>query len=260
MDSKIKIVIGILIVGIILIGGWWILSNRSSENIPNEETYKKGESITFKIDDDVQICTNDLPFSIIKPNGESVKLKHSCMGIVGSGIDAYCENEKIIPKRVRLCDFSDRWCGGCSDALHCWNESIHETFTWDQKGYVEITEECEGKTIRREVKKQVPEGKYQIIVNGKVIKEFVIGPSECESWKQRIEEKIANSKYCNADSDCINVFVPSCTFGCNKVIVNKDKADKLKGEVEKFIEKCNDSCLLKCLKLTPRCIDNKCQP
>ena len=45
-----------------------------------------------------------------------------------------------------------------------------------------------------------------------------------------------------------------------KLIVNKDKTDKLKREVEKFVEKCNDSCLLKCLKLTPRCIDNKCQP
>ena len=45
-----------------------------------------------------------------------------------------------------------------------------------------------------------------------------------------------------------------------KLIANKDKTDKLKREVEKFVEKCNDSCLLKCLKLTPRCIDNKCQP
>ncbi len=49
-----------------------------------------------------------------------------------------------------------------------------ETFVWDQKEYVKITEECEGKTIHREVKKQVSEGKYQIIVNGKVIKEFTI--------------------------------------------------------------------------------------
>ncbi len=139
-----------------------------------EDSFNKGESITFRIDDTVQICGNALPFSIIKPDGEPVKLKHSCIWILGWGFDQYCENGKIVSKRVRLCDFSNGWCGSCSDPLHCWNESIHETFTWDQKEYVEITEECEGKTIHREVKKQVSEGKYQIIVNGKVIKEFTI--------------------------------------------------------------------------------------
>ena len=140
-----------------------------------EDSSNKGESITFRISDTVQICTNGLPFSIIKPSGEYVKLKHSSMGIVGSGFDQYCENGKIVSKPVhQLCDFSEKWCHGCSDALTCWNESIHETFTWSQKEYVEITEKCEGKTIRREVEKQVPEGKYQIIVNGKVIKEFTI--------------------------------------------------------------------------------------
>ncbi len=140
-----------------------------------EDSPGKGESITFRISDTVQICTNDLPFSIIKPNGEYVKLKHSCMGLLGSGFDQYCENGKIVSKSVhQLCDFSEKWCHSCSDALTCWNESIHETFTWDQREYVELTEECEDKTIHREVKKQVPEGKYQVIVNGKVIKEFTI--------------------------------------------------------------------------------------
>lgn len=251
MDSKIKILIGVLVVGIILISGLWILSN---------QPYVKGESIKFKIDDNVQICTNDLPFSIIKPNGKSVKLKHSCVGEAGSGFDQYCENGKIVSKPVhQLCDFSKKWCRGCSDAITCGNESIHETFTWNQKEFIEITEKCGGETIHREVKKQVPEGKYQIIVNGKIIKEFVISPSKCESWKQEIEEKIANSKHCNADSDCVNLLIRSCTFGCNKVIVNKNEAGKLKKEIEQFVEKCSDSCLLKCGKLTPRCIDNKCQ-
>lgn len=175
MKSKIKILIGILVIGSILIGGLWILSNRPSESGPNGEIYRKGETIKFRIDDTIQICTNGLPFSILKPNGEYVKLQHSCMGIVGSGFNQYCENGKIVSKRVhQLCDFPWIWCRGCSDAITCQNESIQETFTWDQKEYVEITEECEGKTIRRELKKQVPEGKYQIIVNGKVVKEFTI--------------------------------------------------------------------------------------
>ncbi|MDZ7798213.1 MAG: hypothetical protein U5L76_01195 [Patescibacteria group bacterium] len=175
MDSKIKILMGFLIIGIILIGVLWILSNRPSENVPNEETYKKGESITFKIDDNVQICTDDLPFSIIKFNEESVKLKHSCIGEIGSGFDQYCENGKMVLKPVyQLCDFLEKWCRGCNDALTCRNKFIHETFVWDQKEYVETTEECEGKIIHRELKKQVPEGKYQIIVDGKIIKEFTI--------------------------------------------------------------------------------------
>ncbi len=177
---KQKILIGVLVVGIILIGRHWILSKRASESGSSEEIYKKGETIKFKIDDTVQICRNELPYRIVrhdikKPDIMTIKLQHSCIGEVGSGFDQYCEFGKIVSKEIStLCDFSKKWCHGCSDALTCWNESIHETFTWNQKEYVETTEECEGKTIRRELKKQVPEGKYQIITNGKVIKEFII--------------------------------------------------------------------------------------
>jgi len=174
MTTKTKILIGNLVV-VILVGGWWILENQLPESVSSEKIYKKGEPVEFRVDDSVQICTNGLPFSIVKPNGEHVELKHSCAGIVGSGFDQYCEFGKIVSKDVsQLCDFSNKWCGGCSDALTCGEESIHETFIWDQKEYVEITEECEGKTIHREVEEQVPAGQYQIIVNGKVIKELTI--------------------------------------------------------------------------------------
>lgn len=117
-----------------------------------------------------------MPFSIIKPNREYTKLKHSCEGEIGSGFNQYCKFGKKVSEGVDgLCDFSEKWCRGCSDAIGCWNESIHETFKWDQKEYVQITEECEGKTIQREVLRQVPEGKYQVIIkNGKIIKEFTI--------------------------------------------------------------------------------------
>lgn len=169
MNSKIKILIGVLIVGIILISGWWIWSKPPSENGLVEEINGRGETIEFRIDDTIQICTNELPYRIVNPNinkpyGKVIMLKHSCGGFAGYGIDQYCENGKIRTEKV----------GGCSDVILCENKTIHETFIWDQKEYVEITEECEGKTIHREVKKQVPEGKYQIIVNGKVIKEFTI--------------------------------------------------------------------------------------
>ena len=139
------------------------------------EVYKKGEPITFSINAKVKLWTNELPFKIVNEKGESIKLKHSCDGESGSGFDQYCKNGKIVGKEVyQLCNFSKKWCYGCSDVIFQKEEYVNETFVWDQKEYVEITEECEGKIIRREIKKQVPEGKYQIIVNGKVIKEFII--------------------------------------------------------------------------------------
>ncbi len=225
MDSKIKILIGILAIGIVLIGGWWIWNNRPSESVPGEEIYDgKGETITFRIDNTVKICTNGLPFSIIKSSGESVELKHSCMGFVGSGFDQYCENGKIVSKPLhQLCDFSEKWCRGCSDVLTCRDEPIHETFVWDQKEYVEITEECEGKTIHREILKQVPEGKYKIVVydingNEKVINEFTI------------KEKTGDGEFCQGDTDCVPAqcchptscvnreFSPDCSgIGCTAV-------------------------------------------
>ena len=158
----------IVMVGAMFGAVWYLVNNQSTSTIipsKNKTEYKQGETIKFRVNDTVQICTSSsLPFFIIKSSGEYVKLEHSCMGIIGSGFDQYCENGKIRTERVR----------GCSDAFSCWDESIHKTFTWDQKEYVEITEECESKIIRREIKKQVPGGKYQIIVNGKIIKEFTI--------------------------------------------------------------------------------------
>jgi len=165
------------------------------------EIYIKGEPVIFSINTKVKVLTNELPFKIVNEKGESIKLKHSCVGFVGCGVDEYCENGKIVRKGVyQLCDFSKKWCYGCSDAIGQREEYVNETFVWDQKEYVEITEECEGKTIHREVKKQVPEGKYQIIVNGEVIKEFVIVPGECEGLSE---------KDCLANDNCKAIYGPS---------------------------------------------------
>lgn len=142
---------------------------------PSEEIYREGELIKFSVNAKVKLWTNELPFKIVNDEGEPVELKHSCAGILGSGFDQYCKFWKIVSKDVyQLCDFSEKWCRGCSDAIFQREKNVDEIFVWDQKEYVEITEECEGKTIHREVKKQVPAGKYQIIVNGKVVKEFTI--------------------------------------------------------------------------------------
>ena len=188
MNSKLKIIIRILTVGVISICGWQVLSNQLSESSLSRKIYKKGEPITFSINAKVKLWTNELPFKIVNEKGKDVKLKHSCIGFIGSGIDQYCEDGKIVEKVIyQLCNFSKKWCYGCSDAIFQREEYVNEAFVWDQKEYVRITEKCGDKIIHREVKKQVPEGKYQIIVNGKVIKEFVIG-SKHESWKQQPNE------------------------------------------------------------------------
>ena len=65
---------------------------------------------------------------------------------------------------------------------HCGAFRIDETFTWYQQEYVEISEECGSETIHREIKQQVPAGRYQVVVRdwqndqvvNRVIKEFII--------------------------------------------------------------------------------------
>lgn len=164
---------------IIIISLIWFMNKGIPKNTMRPNVYEKGEPVKFRLDDTVQICTNRDPLAIKETNGSYLKLKHSCMGYVGTGVDQYCENGKIVSERVTdfvAYDFSgkDDLYGGCSDIIGCWNKTVHGTVTWNQKEYVKVTEKCEGKKIQREVKKQVPEGEYQIIVNGEVVKEFLI--------------------------------------------------------------------------------------
>ena len=142
---------------------------------PKIEIYRKGDPVTFDLDDTIYFCAGQSTFSIARiteNEKRELSLSHSCLGVVGTGIDQYCQDGQV--KTVFV--------GGCSDAIPCGKQSIHETITWNQKEYVAITEKCAGQTIHREVEQQVPEGKYQIttrvIQNGtittRVIKEFVI--------------------------------------------------------------------------------------
>ena len=142
---------------------------------PKIEIYRKGDPVTFQLDDTIYFCAGQSTFSIaqITENEKrELSLRHSCLGFVGTGTDQYCQDGQV--KTVFV--------GECSDAIPCGKQSIHGTITWDQKEYVAITEKCAGQTIHREVEQQVPEGNYQItaqvIQNGtimtRVIKEFVI--------------------------------------------------------------------------------------
>jgi hypothetical protein len=133
------------------------------------EKIPMGKPVQFTIKETFPLfCTDQDQFSItqIVENGSrTLKLEHSCIGIVGSGVDEYCENGKIIRKSL----------GECSDAISCVKDySVNYVFSWDQQEYVVVTEKCKGLTIQRELKQQAPAGNYQVIVNNKVIKEFII--------------------------------------------------------------------------------------
>jgi hypothetical protein len=120
-------------------------------------TFGPGEIITFHLDDTVHVCNEELPYSIqLVTEGESRKLllEHSCVGIVGTGVDQFCENGQVTIVHV----------GTCSDAIICEDQKIDETVNWDQQAYVVVTEDCAGQTIQREEKQQVPAGRYQVTV------------------------------------------------------------------------------------------------
>jgi hypothetical protein len=137
---------------------------------PTPDNIRMGEPVKFTVKNTYPLfCTNQDQFTIVQilDSGDraAIQLEHSCLGFFGSGVDEYCVNGKIVRN----------YQGECSDAISCIeNYSVNYEFNWDQQEYVLVTEECEGITIHRESKQQVPAGKYQVIINNKVIREFMI--------------------------------------------------------------------------------------
>lgn len=144
---------------------------------PNIETYRKGDPISFHLNDIIYSCAGQSTYSIvqlIEGGTRELSLNHSCLGYAGTGVDQYCQGEQV--KTVYV--------GECSDAMVCEERSIQGTMTWNQKEYIAVTENCVGEVIRREVEQQVPAGSYQVILKvvqnekivRKVVKEFLIVP------------------------------------------------------------------------------------
>jgi hypothetical protein len=120
-------------------------------------TFGPGETLTFQLNDTVHVCNEELPYSIQRiTEGKSQKLmlEHSCLGILGSGVDQFCENGQVTTVPV----------GSCSDAIICEDQQVNRTVRWDQQAYVVVTEDCAGQTIQHEEKQQVPAGRYQVTV------------------------------------------------------------------------------------------------
>ena len=120
-------------------------------------TFPAGEPVTFHIDDTVHVCTDQMAYAIVQVTDSGQRrlmLQHSCVGIVGRGIDQFCENGQIRVEDVRT----------CSDAIFCEDQTLDLEVVWDQQEYVQISEDCAGQTIHREIKEQVPAGNYQVVV------------------------------------------------------------------------------------------------
>jgi hypothetical protein len=148
------------------------------------ETYQPGESISFTIDDRIYICEDELPYRIVQitePRDRKLNLEHTCLGFAGSGVDQFCENGEVKSVEVVF----------CTDVMFCEEESINQTFNWDQLEFVQVSEDCAGTTIFREIQEQAPEGIYQVHTlkwkneqaTPVVIKEFRISPGSIELEK-----------------------------------------------------------------------------
>ncbi len=143
---------------------------------PGPEVYREGEAVTVRAEDTVYWCTDRPAYSIVQVGAHqarTLRLNHSCLGFVGTGIDQYCRDGQVQLAYV----------GYCSDAILCEKGPLGE-IRWDQSEYTTVTESCGGQDIQREVEGQAPPGVYQIIINTfqgdtvvpKVVKEFVLAP------------------------------------------------------------------------------------
>ncbi|MFH1112180.1 MAG: hypothetical protein V1712_03920 [Patescibacteria group bacterium] len=173
-----KYILGLITISAILLFGTACSKLPQPKTLP-PTTHGSADSVSFTINDTVPISPDGyrLPYSIynIIPDEpislRMLKIQHSCDGELGHGIDQYCKEGKIVTESVG---------GPCSDALREGTQKINQTFTWDLRECVDITELCEGKTIKHEIKRIVPDGKYQIKVDNKVIKELTVANGKVE--------------------------------------------------------------------------------
>lgn len=84
--------------------------------------FLKPHSITktysFSVNKSLTLNTNELPFDIYR-NGEKLRLKRTCSGLSGKSYARKCIDNRIVVVEERniLCNFSKKWCGGCSDII-----------------------------------------------------------------------------------------------------------------------------------------------
>lgn len=164
MSRRTTILIGILAIGLCL----------TAACCPQDKAvYSKGETVEFRIDQKVVVFSegfaDPLPYFILDGEGMQMRLRHWCDPMTGTGYDQYCQNG--VAHNVSVINCTEPFWGAEFD--------IHQTFTWDQKAYQMIAEECGGRTIYRDVPQQVPSGNYTIVVwsdteTQSVIKEFTI--------------------------------------------------------------------------------------
>ncbi len=194
-----------------------------------KKTYVSGETVEFTLSNYlVEYCSDFLPYQITDSEGESLNIKHSCAGIVGRGVDLYCQAGEIIVENT-----DDR----CSDAIDCGVKKVSGTFSWDQNIFWSIQEECQGKTISHEESSLVPSGTYHVLItdaDGQVTKE-----------KFTIISKARDE--CNSDSDC-------AIGGCSSEVCG------VKGLVESVVSPCLARPYYECYQYTScGCVSGQCK-
>lgn len=119
--------------------------------------FQPGETVQLTIEGVVHVCEEHLPYSIVQvtDSGQrSLMLEHSCLGIAGTGVDQFCESGEV--KFVVVAH--------CTDVMLCDDQELNQTVRWDQQEYVQVSEDCAGREIYREIQQQVPPGRYQVVV------------------------------------------------------------------------------------------------
>ena len=215
MKTKHIILIIVLVSAVVLASG--LVQRLAPKTISlDKKDFFQGEIVKFSIKAKVNLCSNDAPYSIVNENGRVIKISHSCIGFVGSGRDCYCKDGIIDCISVEP---------SCSDAILCRKEKIDNTFSWDQTEYIEIVEECEGKTIRREEPRQVRPGKYKIVV-GNYEKSFSIKNYS----KVRLEDFQYEVKGCKGDgyskNNLVNITVLDNSIEFNQTLITYCNANK----------------------------------
>ncbi|MDD2702701.1 MAG: hypothetical protein PHC33_01670 [Candidatus Omnitrophica bacterium] len=142
------------------------------EILAGQKEYYPGEPVVFTIRGRIMLAKEaggtviKPPFSIWNEQMKRLNLRPSCAKGMSRAYNQFCRGGVV--KEVEV--------ARCPNAFFNDYGDIDEKFSWDQKSYVEVIEPCGASTVRREVKKRVPPGRYRIVA--------------CNSIQSCVEEEI----------------------------------------------------------------------
>jgi hypothetical protein len=157
----------VLVVIIILVVIYFFIKPYSEIINLDKTEFVSGEIINFhiKTKHSYNSCNSgsSLPYSIYKENGDYINQRYNCNGFAGVGVNQYCRNGVI--------EFEETV--HCSDDCIVGEIDVDGNYSWNQTELIDVSEECDGRTIHRQEPRQVENGVYTIKV-GNVEKSFLI--------------------------------------------------------------------------------------